>query len=60
MGKQPVNWTQELLMIKNRTLAGTTAPADGLYLGAVYYPEHFGLKKHPMFNKLPADAKRFD
>jgi tRNA pseudouridine38-40 synthase len=60
LDKQPVNWTQDLLTIKNRSLAGITAPPDGLYLGAVYYPEHYGLAKHPVFDKLPADAKRFD
>ncbi|NOT12886.1 MAG: tRNA pseudouridine(38-40) synthase TruA [Methylococcaceae bacterium] len=60
MGKQSIDWTQSLLMIKNRALAGITAPADGLYLGAVYYPDSFGLVKHPVFNKLPADARRFD
>lgn len=60
LGKQPVNWTQDLLAIKNRTLAGITAPPDGLYLGAVYYPERYGLAKHPVFDKLPAGAKRFD
>jgi tRNA pseudouridine38-40 synthase len=41
-------------------MAGVTAPPDGLYLGAVYYPERYGLVKHPVFDKLPADAKRFD
>jgi tRNA pseudouridine38-40 synthase len=60
MAKQAIDWTEELLMVKNRSLAGITAAPDGLYLGAVYYPEHFGLSKHPVFNKLPANAKRFD
>jgi tRNA pseudouridine38-40 synthase len=31
-----------------------------LYLGAVYYPEHYGIAKHPIFKKLPVDARRFD
>lgn len=60
VGKQPVEWTQELLGVKSRKLGGITAPPDGLYLGAVYYPEHYGIEKHPVFDKLPADAKRFD
>lgn len=60
MGKQPINWTQDLLELKSRKLGGITAPPDGLYLGAVYYPEHYGIAKHPVFNKLPPDAKRFD
>lgn len=59
-GKQSVDWTRQLLEVKDRTLAGMTAPPDGLYLGGVYYPEHYGVAKHPLFNKLPPDAKRFD
>jgi len=59
-GKQPVEWTQELLHVKSRQLGGVTAPPDGLYLGSVYYPEHYGIAKHPVFNKLPDDARRFD
>jgi len=60
MDKQAIDWTRELLVVKSRKLAGITAPPDGLYLGAVYYPERYGLIKHPVFEKLPADAKRFD
>lgn len=59
-GKQAVDWALELLAVKDRKLAAVTAPPDGLYLGGVYYPEHYGIAKHPLFNKLPADAKRFD
>ena len=58
--KQSVTWTQELLKINNRRLGGVTAPPDGLYLAGVYYPEQYGLIKNPIFNKLPADAQRFD
>lgn len=60
MGKQPVDWTRQLLEVKSRKLGGMTAPPEGLYLGGVYYPEHYGIAKHPVFDKLPADAKRFD
>lgn len=59
-GKQPVDWTATLLDLKNRKLGGITAPPDGLYLGAVYYPEQYGIAKHPVFEKLPANARRFD
>lgn len=59
-GKQPLDWTQQLLELKSRKLGGVTAPPDGLYLGAVYYPERYGITKHPLFEKLPPDAKRFD
>jgi tRNA pseudouridine38-40 synthase len=60
MGKQPVDWTQQLLAVKSRELGGVTAPPDGLYLGGVYYPEHYAIARHPLFDKLPADARRFD
>lgn len=58
-GKQTVEWTKELLEIKNRKLGGLTAPPDGLYLGAVFYPEHYGITKHKIFNKLPVNAQRY-
>jgi tRNA pseudouridine38-40 synthase len=60
MGKQSIEWTTQLLEIKDRSQAGITAPPHGLHLGAVYYPAHYQLPKHPVFNKLPADIKRFD
>jgi len=59
-GKQSINWTAELLEVKCRKLGGITAPPHGLYLGAVYYPEQYGITKHPVFAKLPAGAKRHD
>lgn len=60
MHKKPITWTQELLRVKDRRQAAMTASPCGLYLGGVFYPEHFGLPKHPVFLQLPADAKRFD
>jgi tRNA pseudouridine38-40 synthase len=33
----------ELLALRDRTQAGITAPADGLYLVKVTYPEDLGL-----------------
>jgi tRNA pseudouridine38-40 synthase len=59
-GKQPVEWIEELLNVKSRVLGGVTAPPDGLYLGGVFYPEQYAVPKHEIFNRLPADAKRFD
>ncbi|HRF42803.1 MAG TPA: tRNA pseudouridine(38-40) synthase TruA [Candidatus Competibacteraceae bacterium] len=43
VGDQPVEWVREVLERCDRTQAGVTAPAEGLYLLAVYYPEQFGL-----------------
>jgi tRNA pseudouridine38-40 synthase len=59
-GRRDPQWMPELLLLKDRTQAAATAPSDGLYLGGVYYPEMFGLAKHPLFNFLPADARRFE
>lgn len=59
IGKQPVGWPLELLSAKKREIAGVTAPPYGLYLESVYYPAHYGILKHPAFNKLPDDIKRF-
>ncbi|GFO74823.1 tRNA pseudouridine38-40 synthase [Bathymodiolus platifrons methanotrophic gill symbiont] len=58
-GDKPVAWTQELLACKNRQIGGVTASPHGLYLGGVYYPEKYGLPKHQIFNKLPANVQRF-
>ena len=58
-GKRPEHWTQTLLAEKNRELGGVTAPPDGLYLEAIYYPVTYGIAKHVAFNKLPNETKRF-
>jgi tRNA pseudouridine38-40 synthase len=42
-GEQQVNWIAELLALKDRTKAGPTASAEGLYLIAVEYPPEYGL-----------------
>lgn len=59
MGKQPVSWTAELLGIKDRAQAAVTAAPHGLHLGGVFYPERYGIAKHPLFDKLPKDTRRF-
>lgn len=60
LGKQAEDWTLVLLATKKRELGGVTAPPYGLYLESVYYPACYGIPKHPAFQKLPEDAKRFD
>ena len=59
-GKRSEDWTQELLEVKNRALGGITASPCGLYLGGVYYPDEFGIKKHPVFELLEPNASRFE
>lgn len=40
-------WIEEVLAARDRSKAGITAPANGLYLMAVDYPEKFQLPKRP-------------
>jgi tRNA pseudouridine38-40 synthase len=42
-GAQPKHWLGEILELRNRRLAGVTAPPDGLYLVDVGYPAAFGV-----------------
>lgn len=42
-GKYPPQWLGEVLAAGDRRLAGVTAPAGGLYLVDVGYPEAFGI-----------------
>ncbi len=59
MGRQPVAWAAELLAIKNRSRAAATAPPYGLHLGGVLYPDQYAIRKHPLFDQLPKNARRF-
>jgi len=43
MGRESPEWIGQLLAGRDRTVAAETAPADGLYLVEVAYPEHFAL-----------------
>lgn len=49
-GEKPADWIEELLVGKDRNIGGVTAPAAGLYLQRVYYPETF---KIPSYSKKP-------
>ena len=42
-GERPAQWVDEVLQHRDRTRGGVTAPAGGLYLVGVRYPEHFGV-----------------
>ena len=58
-GKKPITWVEELLDIKDRKQGGITASPYGLHLGGVFYPEHYGIEKHPVFNQLKPETQRF-
>jgi len=45
--RRPADWVLELLLGRDRTAAADTAPAAGLYLVDVRYPERFGLPPAP-------------
>lgn len=59
-GDRPAKWAQQVLMARDRTVAGITAPPDGLYLSGIHYPEHFNIPSHAMFDILPEGVRRFD
>lgn len=42
-GERPVEWVSEILAFRDRSRGGVTAPASGLYLVGVSYPEAFGM-----------------
>ena len=52
-GDQPIEWVADVLAARDRTHGGITAPAGGLYLVQVRYPERFAL---PQTVVLPAFA----
>lgn len=43
--KEKVSWMKEVLLAKNRCVAGVTAPPEGLYFVDVDYPDKFDLPK---------------
>ncbi|MGL9769148.1 MAG: tRNA pseudouridine(38-40) synthase TruA [Sodalis sp. (in: enterobacteria)] len=47
-GNRPESWIADLLACRDRTQAGATARAEGLYLVAVDYPSHFALPTSPL------------
>ena len=48
-GAQPESWMAQVLLGKDRTKAGVTAPPYGLYLVAVEYPQVYELDCGPRF-----------
>jgi tRNA pseudouridine38-40 synthase len=52
MGKAPVEWSQQVLEARDRTLGGVTAPPHGLYLINVTYPEKFNIPVLEEYNPV--------
>lgn len=45
-GKQGIEWAQEVLLARDRSLGGITAPPNGLFLLDVVYDDEHGLPGH--------------
>lgn len=45
--QESILWIKEVLELKNRCMAGMTAPPEGLYFVEVDYPEQYALPKRP-------------
>lgn len=45
MGQRPTDWSRTVLDARDRTQGGVTAPAQGLYLMRVDYPERYQLPR---------------
>jgi tRNA pseudouridine38-40 synthase len=54
LGEEGEGWLAELLEARDRTTAAATAPAHGLYLTGVRYPDHYGLAPSPAPAFFPA------
>ncbi len=58
-GKQSPEWAGQVLAARDRAQGGVTAPADGLYLSGVCYPDCFAMNRNPIFDLLPRDIHRY-
>lgn len=55
-GDRPVGWIAEILAGRDRTLAGATAPPEGLYFAGVEYPSGFGLPSGRLRGQRPGET----
>lgn len=53
LGKKSAEDVKNILAAKDRTIAGKTAPAGGLFLWDVYYPDDLSMAKIPNDAKFP-------
>ncbi|PIQ42644.1 MAG: tRNA pseudouridine(38-40) synthase TruA [Gammaproteobacteria bacterium CG11_big_fil_rev_8_21_14_0_20_46_22] len=49
-GKEKPEWVKDVIEAKDRTVAGITAPAEGLYMVDIDYPKVFDFPKDPLFH----------
>ncbi len=61
-GIQPEQWIGELLAKEDRTIAGVTAPPNGLFLCRVRYPQEFGIQdtvRYPLYLSSQISTQEF-
>jgi tRNA pseudouridine38-40 synthase len=58
-GRKPIEWIAELLSQRDRRRAAETAPAAGLYLADVDYPDEFALPETPYGPMLLGMERQF-
>ena len=51
-GEKAESWVAALLALQDRTQAGMTAPASGLYFVNALYPQHWGIPRTPLSEVL--------
>lgn len=52
-GQAPLDWPLQVLNARDRTAGGITAPASGLYLFGVYYPDELALPSRERHTAWP-------
>ena len=55
-GRRSPSWAREVLVAKNRSKGGITAPSSGLYLMNVMYPKRYGIPEKSEFVVLGAQC----
>jgi len=58
-GKHEPRWALDVLLGQDRRLGGITAPADGLYLVAVRYPDQCGIPDAPIEHRAGRVSELF-
>jgi len=52
-GERPLDWSAQVLALRDRKLGGVTAVPGGLYLAGIRYAAAHGLPSEPLESTLP-------
>jgi len=55
-GERPAGWVAEVLAARDRTVAGVTAPPQGLYFAGAAYAHGYGLPSYKLTDRFPGAA----